>query len=510
MADIVLVTFNARYIHTAFGLRYLKANLGRLADRCDILEFDLNRRPVEAMEQVLSLSPKIIGIGVHIWNVGLCERLLTLLKQVAPEITVVLGGPEVSHEIQQRPWILTADVVVVGEGELAFQGVCEDLLSGGTIQNQVIQLSPPDPARLALPYDLYSDTDIQNRLIYVEASRGCPYTCAFCLSALDRSVRGFDLDLFLGAMQKLMDRGVGQFKFVDRTFNLNIAICERILTFFLDRMRDGLFLHFEMIPDRLPEPLKALIQRFPAGTLQFEIGIQTFDAEVAERIGRRQDAQQAEQNLLWLRNETEAHLHTDLIIGLPGEAVDGFGAAFDRLTALDPHEIQVGILKRLPGAPISEHSEAFGMVYDAVAPYEILCNNLIDFDTMQRLKRFARYWDMIGNSGRFRTTKKALFCGEGAYQRFSVLSAWIYTETGQTHRIALRRLYGLVLRGLMDGVGVDGTTALEYVSDDFKRSQPGEPVLFLDDIVTGQAKKQQKRRSSATLVSRQKRHTQSA
>ena len=168
-------------------------------------------------------------------------------------------------------------------------------------------------------------------MIYVEASRGCPFKCEFCLSSLDVPVRNVPIDDFLAAMQKLLDRGVQNFKFVDRTFNLNLNISKSILQFFLERLRPGLFLHFEMIPDRLPEALRTIIQRFPAGVLQFEVGVQTFNDEVSARISRRQDNAKLADNLRFLREETGVHVHADLIVGLPGEDVASFGVGFDRL-----------------------------------------------------------------------------------------------------------------------------------------------------------------------------------
>src|SRR5207247_3930379 len=185
----------------------------------------------------------------------------------------------------------------------------------------------------------------------------------FCLSSLDVPVRNVPLDAFLAAMQRLLDRGLRQFKFVDRTFNLNLNFSRSILQFFLDRYEPGLFLHFEMIPDRLPEALRETIARFPAGALQFEVGVQTFNDDVAARISRKQDNAKLADNLRYLREHTGVHVHADLIVGLPGEDVESFARGFDRLVALKPQEIQVGMLKRLRGTPIVRHDVEWGMVY---------------------------------------------------------------------------------------------------------------------------------------------------
>jgi len=447
--DIVLTTLNAKYPHCAFGLRYLFANLGDLQPQAGILEFDISQRSLDVTEQILQHSPKIVGLGVYVWNVTQSAQLVADLKRLHPDLIVVLGGPEVSYEAEQQPICQQADFVINGEADLAFATLCRQLLTGQRPLNHIITAPVPDLAQLALPYDLYDDRDIDHRVIYVEASRGCPFACDFCLSALEIPVRTFPLEPFLAAMQSLLDRGCRQFKFVDRTFNLNSKISAAILEFFRARLRPDLFLHFEMIPDHLPAALRQLIQQFPPGTLQFEVGIQTFNEAVAARIHRRQDNAAAEANIRWLRSETGVHVHADLILGLPGEEIESIADGFDRLVALHPQEIQVGMLKRLRGAPIASHDADWGMVYSPNPPYEILQTNRIDFSTMQRLRRFARYWDLVANSGNFPVAQPGL----AGFQQFLKFSDWLYAETRQTHGIARARLAELLTRYFQDELG---------------------------------------------------------
>ena len=189
---------------------------------------------------------------------------------------------------------------------------------------KIIVAELPDFSRIALPYDYYTAADLAHRIVYVEASRGCPFTCEFCLSSLDIPVRQVPLDKFLDAMQRLMDRGLKQFKFVDRTFNLNIAVSKRLLEFFLARHQPGMFFHFEMIPDRLPAELREVIAKFPAGALQFEVGIQTFNPEVGSLISRRQNYERLAENFIFLRGQTGVHIHADLIVGLAGRLAGKF------------------------------------------------------------------------------------------------------------------------------------------------------------------------------------------
>ncbi len=441
MVDIVLSTLNAKFIHAAFGLRYLYANLGELRERACLLEFDISQRPVDIVEAILARNPKIVGLGVYIWNATLSAEVVRILKRIRPDIAVVLGGPEVSYESADQPIVQASNHTITGEADLVFPEVCRQILRGTPSPHKVIHAPVPDLAKVVMPYDLYDDRDVAHRIIYVEASRGCVFTCEFCLSSLDIPVRQFPTELFLQEMDRLFQRGVQHFKFVDRTFNLNLQISKAILEFFLARLRPGLFLHFEMIPDRLPEPLRELIRRFPPGVLQFEVGIQSFNDEVSANIKRRQNLDRLTDNFKFLRGETGVHIHADLIVGLPGETMASFAAGFDRLLTLNPQEIQVGILKRLRGTPIIRHDVSWEMVYSPNPPYEILQNRLLNFETVQRLGRFSRFWDLVANSGNFVETTPLLWAGGvSPFEAFLRWADWIYHRTGQRHGIALSSL----------------------------------------------------------------------
>ncbi len=457
MADIVLATLNARFWHSSFGLRYLLANMGELAPATVIQEFGVNDRPVDIISTILAAQPRIVGIGVYIWNVEATTHLVADLKRVRPDICVVLGGPEVSYETEAQSIVGLADYVITGEADMEFAALCRRLLTDppeatlplcdssealtDAAGPHVIHAAVPSLDEVRMPYDLYSDDDIAHRVIYVEVSRGCPFTCEFCLSSLDIPVRLFDADEFLKAMQSLLDRGVRSFKFVDRTFNLNMRVSRSILQFFLDRCELGLFLHFEMIPDRLPDSLRELIVQFPQGVLQFEIGVQTFNQEVGELISRQQDNDKLIDNFRFLRQESGVHIHADLIIGLPGETVESFAAGFDRLVELNPQEIQVGILKRLKGTPVTRHDAAWQMVYSAQPPFEILSNRLIDFETMHRLRRFARFWDLVANSGNFVYSCPLIWQGRNsAFDSFLEFSDWLFDVEQRSFNISLIQL----------------------------------------------------------------------
>ena len=221
-AEILLLAINARYRHTSIGIRCLQANLLELESCSEILEFTTKADGAHVVAEVAKRGPAIIGIGVYIWNVHYVEGLVARIRAEIPTATVVLGGPEVSHEWQGQRLELLADYVVQGEGEVAFRELCGSLLSGERPDGQVIVGGTPPMSDLELPYRLYTDEDIANRVIYVEASRGCPYRCEFCLSSLDKRVRDVDFTRFFQALDELWNRGVRDFKFIDRTFNLSL------------------------------------------------------------------------------------------------------------------------------------------------------------------------------------------------------------------------------------------------------------------------------------------------
>lgn len=411
-------------------------------------------------------APKqIVGFGVYIWNVTQTLEVIRLLKAARPNVIVVLGGPEVSYEIDQQTITQLADFVVTGWGDVSFARLCRALISGPQPLMRVIPGVQPDLADICLPYLEYSDADLANRLLYVEASRGCPFKCEFCLSALDKTAWAFALDRVLAALDTLYQRGARNFKFVDRTFNLKIDTAVRILQFFLEKLpRDSavpesdpsvgvrpdgdaphdltsaaneqLFLHFEVIPDHLPERLREHLALFPPGVLQLEVGVQSFNEPVQQTMSRRQDNAATDANLRWLLAHTHAHLHADLIFGLPGETLQSFADGFNQLLAIGPHEIQLGILKRLRGAPMDRHTLTHGMVYQAEPPYQVLQTGVIDADTVLRFTRFARYWDVLANAGRFAQTLALLLSqapGPSPFWRFWELSERFWQHLATTH-----------------------------------------------------------------------------
>ncbi|HHO58857.1 MAG TPA: DUF4080 domain-containing protein, partial [Thiotrichales bacterium] len=472
-----------------------------LQTRACIEEFTIHERPLDVVEKLLRHRPRIIGFSVYIWNVAQVGQVVAALREVSPQTILVLGGPEVSHAPDLPAVAERVDYIVQGAGEVRFRELCEHVLSAGSgpetgPHGKIITGEETPLEQLALPYRYYTDEDIRNRLIYVEASRGCPFKCEFCLSSLDKTARPFALTAFLDEMEVLIQRGARNFKFIDRTFNLKVSTSVTILAFFLERMTEDMYLHFEVVPDNLPAKLKTMLTQFPAHSLQFEVGVQTFDPVIQQRISRRQDNRKTADNLRWLREHTRAYIHADLIFGLPGDTLENFAKSFDQLVALRPHEIQLGILKRLRGAPLNRHNEDWRLRYNPEPPYNILSTRDISFSEMQRVSRFARFWDMVANSGRFRRSL-GLMTGEAPFENFLALSDALYRQAGSTWKISLRRLFALLYDYLVQ-VGVhEKETIVDALAEDYRRS--GEKGEF-DRLVrqqkkaagTGAANKRQK------------------
>lgn len=467
--DILLCTYNSTYQHSSFGLRYLHANLGELQSKCKIIESSIKENPRNLVEKILRHRPRLVGFSVYIWNTLETLESIMLLKKVLPEIIIVLGGPEISHETEYQEHLKWADYVIKGEADFLFRELCLDLLvRNQKPAGQIIAPKLPEIKEIILPYKLYTDDDIKNRVIYTEASRGCPFKCEYCLSSLDISVRSFDLDKFLNEMQILLDRGVRCFKFVDRTFNLSPTTSTRILTFFLDHINLGLFLHFEMVPDRLPPEIRDLIKLFPAGSLQFEVGIQTLNPEVSKNISRNNNLERVEENFKYLRENTCVHTHADLIAGLPGETLESFAKGFDRLTAFGPDEIQVGILKRLKGAPLTLRETSFKMLYSETPPYQIISTSTMDYVTLQKMNRFAKFWDLYANSGEFKNfiTWVKSTASPSFFYSFFAFSEYLSESFSDTHSLSLISLAEKAWSYMLKN-GLSASEATEIIVKDY-------------------------------------------
>jgi radical SAM superfamily enzyme YgiQ (UPF0313 family) len=462
MPDILLTTINAKWIHPSLALRLLKANLGDLENQSDILEFALRQPLEEKVQKISEVKSKVLGISVSIWNhEQTLEVLCELEKRWNDEHQkpiIILGGPEAGQLEKDLPLYKKADWIINGEGENVFRELCKLFLQKKNLQNDVESIEHQlknnpfiksvdgkkiiarevNLETIDASYRLYTDEDISRKLIYVESSRGCPFGCEFCLSSLDRHVRYFPIDDFLQNMKTLIERGAKNakasfgFKFLDRTFNLDFDRAKKIMEFFLHHLTPNMYVHFEMVPSRFPDELRELLTQFPKGTLRLEVGIQTFNPETANIIGRPSNPEKEIESLAFLKNKTNAIVHADLIAGLPGEHYESFAKGFDTLWSVRPTEIQMGILKRLPGTPICKKDEAFGMRYSDAPPYDVIQTNAISKTEMEHMKNFARFWELIVNRGNFESFAEKIFPEEKPiFHQFMNLSDWLLKRFGK-------------------------------------------------------------------------------
>ncbi len=457
----ILTTLNGRYHHTSLALRYLLANLKAKEITAQILEFTIEDSPQLIIEKILSQNPDYLGISVAIWNATQTLHLVKLIREIKPELTLILGGPEFATQAESHPLFPYADYIIEGEGEEALN----EILSKERQLNTKIYRSPLlELPQVTLPYELYSKEDLEHRFVYVETTRGCPYRCVFCLSSLAPQVRYFPLENIFPEFAKLIDRGAKHFKFIDRTFNINNERSLAILDFFLPHKE--VFLHFEIVPEILTETFINKAAQFEQGRIQFEMGVQTLTPHVAQRIDRYLDLDKLKKNMELVLRKTQIHIHADLIVGLPGENFEEIEKGFNQLFKISPHEIQLGVLKLLRGTPIEKHLQAYQMKFSPLPPYEILKNSELDYFTVQNFKRMARYLDLLFNHGNFPSLKKYLRELENPFGFFWDFSSFAFEKHPQSNGISLKNLKALLeeflqLRGFSQEQIIDTTCLIQ-------------------------------------------------
>ncbi len=395
-----IITLNAKYIHTSLSLRYLR-NASRNAGFEDtwIEEYVIDKPVWKIAADIQNKKPDVIGVSVYIWNRIQSFQLIEILKKQNPSLSIIVGGPEVSFEGE-----FSNDFFVIGgEGEgkwvealnLIEKGKCPDaetLNRWKTYGNDLPQLSPP--------YISEDKDSVGNRIAYIETSRGCPYLCSFCLSALDEKVRYFDDNLIKGQIEFLVGAGVKTIKFIDRTFNLKPKRVMELMTWLVKF--EGTSFHFEVVGDILTEEILKFLETVPEGMFQFEIGIQTADETVQEAVHRKQRNEKLFRNIRRLIDTGKIHLHCDLIFGLPGETLEMILSSFNSVFQLQAHELQLGFLKFLPGAPIRELIDAHEYEFQSFPPYETISHKNLSADEIIFLKKFADVFELFFNSKRFR------------------------------------------------------------------------------------------------------------
>ncbi len=409
---VVVATLNAKYIHTCLALRYLKS-FTEPEFPVTIKEYTIKDPAMSIAMDLYREAPDVVGFSCYIWNIEETIPVLHILKKVKPDVKIVLGGPEVTYDVEH--WfrrIPELDFIVYGEGEETFKELLEELAGEGKFRDvpglahrggdgEVI-INPPrsklDLHRIPTPYRFPEDRPhLSRRIVYMETSRGCPFRCQFCLSSIENGVRYFDLDRIKEDILYLIQNGAKTIKFVDRTFNIHRTYALELFRFLIDH-HGGCVFQFEITADILrPEIVRFLNENAPPGIFRFEIGVQSTNPLTNELIQRRQNFEKLARTVRDLRDGGKIVQHLDLIAGLPEEDYASFKKTFNDVFALEPEELQLGFLKLLRGTGLRREAEKHGYVYVDRAPYEVLSSRVLSFDDMIRIKRaediLEKYWN---------------------------------------------------------------------------------------------------------------------
>jgi len=407
----LLTTLHSKYIHASLALPCLAAYCGEECGEIVIGEYSVNEPKEIVLAQLVEWNADVICFSVYLWNRIATLELVSCLKLIKPEQKIVLGGPEISFEADDFFSLHPVDALICGEGEnplrhllLAWQqGIVPQPIGGLRLPD-----GSADPGRSLLESldDIPSPfaaglVDLSKGLIYYESSRGCPYTCSFCMSALDDQVRSFSMERIKADLKILMENQVGKIKFVDRTFNYNNQRSREIFDYILENNQSSHF-HFEIGAHLLDHTTLELLEQVPDGMFQFEIGVQSTLPETLQYINRNVSLEQLSDNILYLKHKTNIHIHLDLIAGLPGETYPQFLKSIDRVISLGADHLQIEPVKLLPGAPLRNQADKWGIHYDPNPPYTVLASADLNFADLELLRGIGLLLDLLVNSGRFR------------------------------------------------------------------------------------------------------------
>ena len=417
--NVVLSTLNSKFIHSSLALRYLKAYGEAHGQAYDIVEYTINMPVLHILSDITEHDIDVLGFACYIWNIEMTLHVVDMVKAVRPDIKIVLGGPEVSFtadELLER--CPNIDYIVQGEGEEAFHALITALQLGndgldpvipgvrgrrdGSILGSLEAVEVSDLSSIPFPYTEADMEDLEHKIIYYESSRGCPFSCQYCLSGNKNTVRFFPQERTLKELQWFIDHGVKQVKFVDRTFNCAPHHHRPLMEFMRDSDTDMNF-HLEMEPELMTEWETNILCETPPGRIQIEVGVQSTHKKTLDAINRYNDWPYIQKSIRPIIQAGRTHVHMDLIVGLPHEDFNRFGQSFNDLFSLQPHALQIGFLKLLKGSGVRRMRE-YKYVADPLAPYEVLSTHVLPYDDVRFLKYFEDVFERFYNSERFRTT----------------------------------------------------------------------------------------------------------
>ena len=417
--NVVLSTLNSKFIHSSLALRYLKAYGEAHGQAYDIVEYTINMPVLHILSDITEHDIDVLGFACYIWNIEMTLHVVDMVKAVRPDIKIVLGGPEVSFtadELLER--CPNIDYIVQGEGEEAFHALVTALQLGndgldpvipgvrgrrdGSILGSLEAVEVSDLSSIPFPYTEEDMADLEHKIIYYESSRGCPFSCQYCLSGNKNTVRFFPQERTLEELQWFIDHGVKQVKFVDRTFNCAPHHHRPLMEFMRNSDTDMNF-HLEMEPELMTEWETNILCETPPGRIQIEVGVQSTHKKTLDAINRYNDWPYIQKSIRPIIQAGRTHVHMDLIVGLPHEDFKRFGQSFNNLFSLQPHALQIGFLKLLKGSGVRRMRE-YKYVADPLAPYEVLSTHVLPYDDVRFLKYFEDVFERFYNSERFRTT----------------------------------------------------------------------------------------------------------
>ena len=448
---ILLTAINAKYIHSNLAVYSLKAAAKEYQDVVEIGEFTINNQADYILEEIYKRKPAVLMFSCYIWNLSMIEEVMAEFHKLCPNVPIWLGGPEVSFEVerflQKHPEVMG---VMMGEGEQTFCELCayytqdeqsEDILENilGIAyrkQNGEIRVNPwrPTMAMSEIPFCYDKMADFSNRIIYYESSRGCPFSCSYCLSSVDKKLRFRDFKLVKEELQFFIDQKVPQVKFVDRTFNCHHEHAMAIWRYILEHDNGVTNFHFEVSADLLNEEELSLMKQMRPGLIQLEIGVQSTNEVTIREIKRTMKLERLKEIVQKVKSFGNIHQHLDLIAGLPYEDYDTFGKSFDEIYALEPNQLQMGFLKVLKGSYMYEHAREYEILYHNKPPYEVLATKWLSYEDVVRMKRVEEMLEVYYNSGQFEIAMKVLKCAyDSAFEMFQKLGNF-YEE---------RKLFGM-------------------------------------------------------------------
>lgn len=462
MEQVVLVAINAKFCHTSLAVRSLGAYLRQNGIETVRCEFTINESADDLLEALVETGGTTFCFSCYLWNMALVQRLGRELKQLLPRARIVLGGPEVSFDPEAEDYSF-ADTIVCGEGE-------EALLSylRGTDCPRVVQARPVSSLDMLPP--AYDDLEeVRDRIVYYESSRGCPFSCAYCLSSATKGVRYLSLERVYEDLLRFGEKKVSLVKFVDRTFNADGKRAVAIWRFLLEHCPDTRF-HFEIAAEWLDEEQLAVLAQFPPGRVQLEIGVQSTCGETLQAVHRKSDTERLFDRVRRVMKPGNIPVHLDLIAGLPYEGYERFGQSFDEVYALSPDCLQLGFLKMLKGSAIRRDAEQYGYCYSPYPPYQVRYNQFLSYGEICRLERIANLLEKYYNSGVFvHTLAFAVQQFPSAFAMWEELEAFYKDRCGRLP-VAQKKLYALFGEFYIESGRPHGDRVLEYLRLDQYRN----------------------------------------